>query len=164
MTMVRWDPWSDVFNLHSDVSRLMNDTRGGGVHSGTAALPVDIRQTDGEFLVEASVPGFAPEEVEVTLDRGVLTIRGEHRTESETEGRYLRRERSQHSFFRQLSLPKEVRADGITASFGNGVLTVRVPRIEAPAPRRIQIDQAPVGLVQESVGPAGEQVPAITQS
>ena len=162
--MVRWDPWSELFNLHTEVSRLINDKRGSGVHPEMAALPVDIRQTDAEFLVEASVAGFAPEEVEVTLDQGVLTIRGEHRTDSEAEGQCLRRERSRRSFFRQLSLPKEVRGDGITATFGHGVLTVRVPRIEAPAPRRIQIDQAPLSPVLDSVAPASEQVPAINQS
>ncbi|MGA7086830.1 MAG: Hsp20/alpha crystallin family protein [Candidatus Dormiibacterota bacterium] len=145
--MTRWDQWSDMFNLEGELSRFVNESYGIGpaVAYGRGALPahlpVDIRQTEGEFVLEASVPGFTPDQVEVTWDEGILTIRGEKKTESEYEGRYLRRERRQQSFWRQLTLPHEVKYDQISAVFADGVLTIRIPRVAALAPKRI-----PVGI------------------
>ncbi|MHB1500284.1 MAG: Hsp20/alpha crystallin family protein [Candidatus Dormibacteria bacterium] len=145
--------------MQSEVARWANEAIGNGTLMGpvgaggrslaaaapTAYLPLDIRQKDGEFVVEASVPGFTPEEVEITADQGVLTIRGERRAErsDEMEGSYLRRERSHHSVVRQLTLPADVKEDEIRASFLNGVLTVTIPRAEAPAPRRIPVRSGP---------------------
>ena len=147
--MNRWDPWNDLTTLQSEVSRLMNDVwSAAGDRSGapTAYLPLDIRQTEGEFLLEASVPGFKPEEIEVVSENGVLTIRGEHQAESEWKGEYLRRERRQVSLFRQVSLPQEVRESEITATFEHGVLTRSssravpaepgAPLVRAPGPVR----------------------------
>ncbi|MGA8207649.1 MAG: Hsp20/alpha crystallin family protein [Candidatus Dormiibacterota bacterium] len=143
--MTRWDPWSDMFNLEGELTRLVNESYGPEVAYGRGALPallpLDIRQTEGEFVLEASVPGFSPQEVELTWDEGILTIRGEKKTETEYEGRYLRRERRQQSFWRQLTLPHEVKYDQISAVFTNGVLTIRIPRVAAPAPKKI-----PVGI------------------
>jgi HSP20 family protein len=150
--MARWDPWSDLFNLQNEMTRWANEafgtapglTAGGDGRrlSGTAPttyLPLDIRQKDGEFLIEASVPGFKPEEVEITADQGVLTIRGERKIEREEQGTYLRRERGMYSVVRQLTLPADVKEDEISAAFKDGVLTVRIPRVAAPTPRRIPV-------------------------
>jgi HSP20 family protein len=150
--MARWDPWSDLFNLQNEMTRWANEAFGttaalnsggdGRRYSGTAPttyLPLDIRQKDGEFLIEASVPGFKPEEVEITADQGVLTIRGERKVEREEEGTYLRRERGMYSVVRQLTLPSDVKEDQISAAFKDGVLTVRIPRVAAPTPRRIPV-------------------------
>jgi HSP20 family protein len=85
MAMVRWNPWGELSSLHEQMDQLFQQvfgdplTRGdGGAH---AALPVDIRQADGSYILEASVPGFKPDEVEVTYDDGILTISGERRGE-----------------------------------------------------------------------------------
>jgi HSP20 family protein len=132
----------------------MNDARSVAADRSSAPaayLALDIRQTDGEFLLEASVPGFRPEEIEVVSEHGVLTIRGEHKSEPESKGEYLRRERWQRALFRQVSLPQEVLESEITAAFQNGVLTVRIPRAEVPARRRIQV-------TVESASPALEAV------
>ncbi len=153
--MARWDPWSDLFNLQNEMSRWVNEAFGSGSLAGpvgvgtrslataapTTYLPLDIRQKDNEFVIEASVPGFKPEEVEITADQGVLTIRGERKVDhsEEAEGTYLRRERANYSVIRQLTLPGDVKEDQIRASFLNGVLTVTIPREAAPAPRRIPI-------------------------
>ncbi|MHB8555278.1 MAG: Hsp20/alpha crystallin family protein, partial [Candidatus Dormibacteria bacterium] len=156
LEMSRWDPWSDLFNMHNEMSRWVDETFGSGPYLVSAApavsrslpttaqtvyLPLDIRQSEGEFVVEASVPGFTPEEVEVTADQGVLTIRGERKLETsdETKSTYLRRERAVYSFVRQLTLPSDVKESEISASFLNGVLTLHLPRVEAPAPRRIAV-------------------------
>lgn len=140
--MVRWDPWRDLFALEGELNRLMRASWAGPAERGEeqeAYLPVDIRQADGEFQIEASVPGFSPEEIEVTADQGVLTVRGQHKSEVQKEGEFLRRERRERSFFRQLSLPQDVEQEKISASFLNGVLTVKLPRSQAPTPKRIEV-------------------------
>ena len=161
--MARWDPWSDMFNLEGELTRMVNE--GYGVGTGLAGargdlpalLPLDICQTEDEFVLEASVPGFSPEEVEVTWDEGILTIRGEKKSETEHEGRYLRRERRHQSFWRQLTLPHEVKYDQISAAFANGVLTIRIPRQAAPAPKRIPVGtSASQPVLEAAVKPTHE--------
>ena len=142
--LVRWNPWGDLFSLQSQMDQLFQALNNGdqGASDGTDRynLPVDIRQTDEAFTIEASVPGFAPEDVEVTVENNILTIKGTHRTEDEsTAGGYVRRERRIGSTYRQIALPAEVRADDISAGFHNGVLTVTVPRMQKAQPRRITV-------------------------
>ena len=148
MALMRWNPWGELSSLHEQMDQLFQQVFGepltradGGEH---LALPVDVRQTESSYILEASVPGFDPEEVEVTFDDGVLTIRGERRAEQESkEGEYVRRERRTASVFRQVILPGEIEPDGISAAFDNGVLTVTVPRTPKPQPKRIAVTAAP---------------------
>jgi HSP20 family protein len=142
--VIRYNPWGELTSLHDQMDQLFQQvfgeplTRSNGVEK--LSLPVDIRQTDTSFVVEASVPGFAPDEVEVTFDNGVLTIQGERRAESEKkDGDYVRRERRTASVFRQLTLPSEVEPDRITAGFENGVLSVTIPRVPKTQPKRIPV-------------------------
>lgn len=144
MALVRWNPWGELFNLHSQMDQLFQsmDPEGGSRNGGTDQynLPVDIRQSDEAFTIEASVPGFEPEDVEVTFENGVLTIKGTHRTETESQaGGYVRRERRTGSMFRQIALPSEVRSEEISASFHNGVLAVTIPRAQKAQPKRIPV-------------------------
>ena len=145
MAVVRWNPWNELFDLHSQMDQLfqtMNpeSLRSGNGRAGYTHLPIDIRQTDDAFLVEASVPGLGPDDVQVTVDGGVLTIAGTSRSEGDRrEGAYLCRERGALSVFRQIGLPAEVRADDIKASFVNGELTVTIPRSRRAEPVRIEV-------------------------
>jgi HSP20 family protein len=143
MTLSRWNPWGELFSLHDQMDQLFGEAVGRTVmpERGTVThLPLDIRQTDEAFFIEASVPGFRPEDVEITLDENVLTIRGRRESKDETnEGGYVRRERLSASVYRQVSLPNEVKADEITASFNNGVLTITVPRAQRAQPKRIPV-------------------------
>src|SRR6266705_1922829 len=105
MTLIRWSPWSDLFDLHSQVDHLFQSLAPDTVRMNgdeIAGLPVDIRQTDEAFVIEASVPGFRPEDVEVTFADGLLTIKGNRTAETEKKtGTYVRRERTVASVFRQ---------------------------------------------------------------
>jgi HSP20 family protein len=135
-----WNPWSDVNQLlaHGGAfGRTLMPER--VVHN----LPLDIRQTDEAFWIEASVPGFRPEDMEITLDENVLTIRGTWPLEDETlHGGYVQRERQLCSVYRQVRLATEVRAEEITANFDNGVLSVMVPRAKKAQPKRIPVAMA----------------------
>jgi len=143
MALIRWNPWGDLFDLHSQVDHLFQSLGPDTVRMNgdeIAGLPVDIRQTDDAFVIEASVPGFRPEDVEVTFADGLLTIKGNRSAETEDKsGTYVRRERRTTSVFRQVGLPAEVRDDHINATFDNGVLRITVPRAEKAQPRRIPV-------------------------
>ena len=131
--------WSDVDQLFLNA---------GYGRTGMAArvvpnLALDIRQTDEAFWIEASVPGLKPEDLEITLDEKVLTIRGTPRREDDSaHGTYVQRERQLGSVYRQVGLAAEVRAEDITASFDNGVLSVMVPRAKKAQPKRIPVTMA----------------------
>ncbi len=154
MAIVRWTPANDLAGLHSAMDRLFGDIfgdtfgatgegsreRGGQSSRGVYHLPVNIKEAGNGYVIEAPVPGFKPEEVEVTFSDGVLTISAQHEEEqTREEGSYLRREVAMGSYTRQITLPGDVQADNIKASFENGVLKVEVPRAPKPEPRRIEV-------------------------
>jgi HSP20 family protein len=115
-------------------------------------LPLDIRQTDDAYVIEASVPGFSPEQVQVTVDQNWLVIHADRTQEAEaTEGGWLRRERRSASVHRRLALPEEADVEHISASFVNGELAITVPRSPKAQPRRV-----PVTAGQATEAPAIE--------
>ena len=153
------------WNPGSDVEQLLTAAFGRMERSAHNNLLLDIRQTDEAFWIEASVPGFRPEDVEITLDENVLTIRGT-RHEDETKRGYLQRERQLTSVHRHVGLPAQVKAAEITASFENGILTLMVPRAQKAQPVRIPITKAgvaqpividaPAAAVAETAGVGGD--------
>lgn len=163
MALVRWNPWSDLFTLHNQIDQMLQSSTqepDSGNGSAQFSLPVDIRQSDEAFVIEASVPGFEPENVEVTFENGVLSIKGTYDSSREKTGAgYIRRERRVGSVYRQIALPAEVRADEISASFHNGVLAITVPRAQKAQPKRIPVTTgapAPANVVDgEATDSAG---------
>src|SRR5437879_6073411 len=112
----------------------------GSSATATYGMPIDVSETEDGYSIRASLPGFKPEQVEVTVTDGVLSIEAK-RSEEKTEekGRYLRREVFSGNYRRQLTLPREVKAEDIKADFENGVLTVQVPRLPKPQPIKVAI-------------------------
>jgi HSP20 family protein len=149
MALIRWNPTSDLMNLHSEMDRIFNDVwqgfgltpRGGTDGQGAASyLPLDIERTDSAVVVYAPVPGFTPDEVSVTVDNGVLTIEAEHRQETERKERaWIRQERFAGRLYRQIALGEGVNGDEAKASFENGVLSVTLPLVRRPEPRKIPV-------------------------
>ena len=146
--MIRWNPQSDLVNLHSEMDRLFGElTENLGMRSrpadggGRAAfLPVDIERASDAIVIRASVPGFKPDEVNVTVDSGVLTIDAKHEQEQERkEGDVIRRERHSGRLYRQIQLGDGVRSDETSASFENGELVVRVPLVAKTEPKKIPV-------------------------
>jgi HSP20 family protein len=133
---------SPVFGLRREIDRLFEDTFGRG-ESGAAWSPaVDIRESDNELNLELELPGIKPEEVEITADNGILTIRGEkrgERKEGDENSRYHMVERSYGSFMRSFQLPQGLDESKIEADYSDGILAVRIPKTALPQPRKIQI-------------------------
>ncbi|GAB3733450.1 Hsp20/alpha crystallin family protein [Luteimonas pelagia] len=101
---------------------------------------VDIKEEPGRFVIFADLPGIDPREVEVLMDKGILTIKGERRSESsEQTERFSRIERRYGSFHRRFALPDSADPEGITASGGHGVLEISIPKRPETTPRRIQV-------------------------
>jgi HSP20 family protein len=106
----------------------------------TYRLPIDVAETDNSYVIKAPVPGFRPEDVEVTVTGDVLSIKATRKEEkTEKEGNYLRREMAIGNLERQIVLPSDAKADKVNANFNNGVLTVEVAREPKPKPQRIQV-------------------------
>jgi HSP20 family protein len=101
---------------------------------------VDMAEDENVYIIKASMPGVKPEEVEVTLQNNILTIKGEAKKEMEIkEENYHMRERRYGSFMRSLTLPTEVKAEAIEAKHEDGVLTVRLPKSEMSKPKKIAV-------------------------
>jgi HSP20 family protein len=105
-----------------------------------ATVPVDISERDGALVVEASLPGWKKDEIDVQVHDGVLTIKAERKQESEQQdGQYHRRERSWGTIRRRISLPAEVDDASVDAELKNGVLTLRMPLPPQRMPKSIEV-------------------------
>jgi HSP20 family protein len=142
VAITRRDPFRDLFNLQNEMTRLFGRAYGeeGGEARTTWAPPIDIYETQDAYKVVAELPGFSPDEVDVTVNEGQLTIRGERKFYDEVnEENFHRVERRFGAFQRIVSLPAQVDADKVEANFDKGVLTVGIPKVEQAKPRRIEI-------------------------
>lgn len=143
-TVVRWDPFREMDQVRGVMDRIFEDTFGPtrrlSAESGMYSLALDVIEKNEAFLVKATVPGIDPDNLDITLTDGVLTIKGETREESEKEeGSYHLRERRFGSFMRSVSLPANVRADAVEADYSNGVLTLTLPKADEVLPKKITV-------------------------
>jgi HSP20 family protein len=103
-------------------------------------LPLDVVDTGSAYQVKAAVPGFKPEEIEVQFQDKVLSIKAQRRAESERrEGNYLRREMTFGNLARSIQLPGDVNVKDIKAAFEDGILTIDIPKMQAPQPTKIPV-------------------------
>lgn len=108
---------------------------------GTNWTPsIDIKEQDNQYIVHADVPGVDPKNIEVTMDKGMLTIKGHTETKTKDEQKdYLRIERSQGLFYRSISLPTVADSSKISAKTKNGVLEIIIPKTKESQTQKIQI-------------------------
>lgn len=142
MTLVRRpSPFGELITLRRAMDRLIDDDFFRPAWNGDAGAPaLDVSTTPDALVVEAALPGVKPDEVDITVENGTLTIRGETRTErQEGEGEFLVREIRRGSFARAVTLPSGLEPDKASASFEDGVLRLRIPKAEEVKPRQIRI-------------------------
>ena len=139
----RHDPFARTLGLRQVMDRLLEDAvvmPRGGDGQGWSGPALNVYEDGDELIVEAQLPGMKPEELDINVEQGVLTISGQTTAEEERKERnYLIREHRTGRFSRSLRLPATYNPDGCQASFEHGVLRLSFPKSESAKPRRIQI-------------------------
>ncbi len=146
MTFIRRvSPFGDLLSLRQAMDRLFEESfvNPAWQLSEGGPVPLDVRADDDAIVVEAILPGVKPEEVDITVEGDSLTIAGDTSSEtSEQKGSVLLQEIRRGKFSRTLALPAGLEPDKATATFEDGVLTLRIPKAETVKPRQIRITSA----------------------
>lgn len=143
MALIRYEPnemWSRMHQQLNDLWRTGADPETSNVATSQWMPLVDIKEEPDRFVIKADVPGVKPEEIEVTMENGMLTIRGE-RTAEEKEDKdgYHRVERSRGSFYRRFGMPDTADPDHIKAASRHGVLEIEIPKRAVAKARKIDV-------------------------
>jgi HSP20 family protein len=153
MALIRWnqshelDRWpSDFFGIQREINRVFDNFVRGGMQADESFATsywtpaVDIVEQENEYLVKMELPGVNKDEVKISLESNILTIKGEKKQEKEEKSKNLHRiERSYGSFQRSFTLPTTVKSDKIDAVFKDGVLSVSLPKAEEMKPKQIEV-------------------------
>ena len=153
MSIVRWNPArelatfpSDVINMQREINRMFDkffrsDEADDGFLGNSVWTPaVDVAEHDEGYQVKVELPGVSKDDVKITMQDNILTIRGEKKQEKESKGsNYHRVERSHGSFQRSFTLPVSVKHDQIGASYKDGILTIALPKADDAKPKQIEV-------------------------
>ena len=137
--LYRMTTGAPIFGLRREIDRLFEDTFGRD--GGTFTPAVDIKESEKEIRLDLELPGIKPDQVEIIAENGILTVRGEKRTERKEgeDDRYQVVERTYGTFARTFQLPQGIDENQIDADFHDGVLCLHIPKTALPQPKRIQI-------------------------
>jgi HSP20 family protein len=151
--------FAPLFGLRREIDRLFDTAFGGETATARWAPAVDVREDNKEIALDVELPGIKPENVDISVENGILTLTGEKSVERKEgeEGRYHVVERSYGSFMRSFQLPQGIDENQIKADFHDGVLTIRIPKAALPQPRKIQI-----GTGEQQVSMATSREPGTT--
>ena len=148
MSITRYNPWpTQGNNLQDEIKQVFErffgnaDTDSSSVVTSQWSPRVDIKEEAGRFVILADIPGVEPKDIDISMDKGILTIKGERHSErkEETE-RFSRVERMHGVFHRRFALPDSANPEQITASGRNGVLEISIPKRPETTPRKIQVN------------------------
>ncbi|ASF45625.1 Hsp20/alpha crystallin family protein [Methylovulum psychrotolerans] len=141
MAIVRYQPWGLLNQLQKELERGYQSSVGeGSIATAEWAPAVDIKEESDKFILHADIPGVKPEAIDISMENGVLTVKGEKKTEATTEQEgYKRVERSFGSFYRRFSLPDTADAEAISAKSKHGVLEIVIPKRAAVQPKKINV-------------------------
>ncbi len=147
MAITRYEPWSAFQQLSDELNRVFDQrpTRytdeAGNVVASDWVPAVDIREEDNAFVIHADIPGVDPADLDVHMEKGMLSISGERsKLSKEEQDGYKRTERARGTFLRRFSLPDSTDAERISAKCKNGVLEVVIPKHEKMQPRKITVE------------------------
>ena len=154
-TMMRWDPFQDLRSAQDEMAQMspmlahalgLHAQQGSGQTTAWAPA-LDISERKDAYLVTVELPGVEADDLEITMEDGLLTIQGErHFAHDSSEQQFHRVERRYGAFRRSITLPAHVMAEGIQASADNGVLQILVPKAEEATPKRIQVRPGPATI------------------
>ena len=144
MSLMRYEPWSLFNQLQNEMTRLfdprLTKTQEDNVVTSDWMPAVDIKEETNRFVIAADIPGVEPKDIDVHMENGLLTLRGQRTFEnSEDRDGYKRVERARGSFYRRFSLPDTADADRISAKCSTGVLEIVIPKHEKVQPRKIAV-------------------------
>jgi HSP20 family protein len=141
MTLIRYQPWAFVSRLQRELDRTLGESADS---ASVSWIPhVDVREEDERFVVVADLPGVEGKDIEITAEKGVLTVKGERRSEKKSaKDGFESVERATGTFLRRFTLPESADAEAIKATHVNGVLEVTIPKRPQEQPRRITIQAA----------------------
>ncbi len=151
MNMIRWQPFHELVGLRQAVDKLFEDSfvipsRLSGAFGSGMVTPIDMYHTANDVVVKAVLPWVKPEEVDITITGDNLTIRGETKAEAEVKQEdYLCQEHRFGAFSRSVTLPSGLNTDKAEADFGEGILTLTIPKSEQVKPRSIKVKDKGVG-------------------
>ena len=142
MNIIRWEPFRDVEEVLRQYSPLFGRAlRRSGAEAGEWTPVADISETDQEYVIKAELPEVKKEDVKVTLDNGIMTIAGERKYQKEqNDASEIRIESFYGTFSRSFSLPDNIDAKGIRAETKDGVLRVKIPKMQAAVPKTVSIE------------------------
>jgi HSP20 family protein len=147
MVLATFDPF---VQFERQFGRLSQRAFGQG---GNAVMPMDGLRRAGEVVLRFDLPGIHPDSIQVTVDRGVLSVSAKREEKYAENERLFIRERAMGSLSRRVYLPDHLDADAIEAAYNDGVLEVRIPVIEKARPRKIEIQRAANGALGEAASP-----------
>lgn len=143
MALIKWEPLREIEDMFDRYTKAMGRPVSQGqelINTGDWTPRVDISETDNEFIIKAEIPEVDKEDVKVSVDNGVLTIQGERKQEKEEKGKKFHRvERYYGSFVRSFTLPDNIDATKIKASFKDGMLNLQVPKTGEARPKAIEV-------------------------
>jgi HSP20 family protein len=143
MNVVKYDPFRELRSLQDEMTRLfagVSPSNREEFLSGNWAPHMDIFENQDHLVLEADLPGMNRDDIDLSIENNVITLRGERKFDKKTEGdNYHRVERSYGSFTRSFTLPQTVSAEGAQAEFKNGVLRVSLPKREETKARKIEV-------------------------
>ena len=143
MAIVRWEPARELASMEIDrLNRMFTDFYGEAFSRSAWVPAVDIFETDAhEVVLKAELPEMKREDISVTFENGVLTLKGERKFEQETkQEHYHRIERRHGAFSRSFTLPNTVDPSRISAAYKDGILTIRLPQREEAKPKQIDVN------------------------
>jgi HSP20 family protein len=153
--LTQWRPFGEMGRWDRDMGRLVRNFFGGRAHplfderwwpaisseSQELSPDIDLYEDQNEIVVKAELPGMTKDDIQISLNDNILTIRGEKKKEEEDQGKdYYRSERVYGAFVRSLALPAEINQDKVRATFRNGVLEIRLPKSEQAKKKEIKVN------------------------
>jgi len=146
MTIARYNLLNQPYGLQDEMKQVFDrffshdDSDHSNVVTSQWTPRVDIKEEDQRFVILADIPGVDPKDIDVSMDKGILSLKGERAAPPESEnGKFTRVERSQGIFYRRFTLPDSADAEGVTANGKDGVLEISIPKKPETTPRRISI-------------------------